>query len=463
MKNNGKKKWTVIYLIRSVERINAHHIKKMFDQILEDEIPDDVSVIICLNSFISAITTLDIAYTPPAVFGPDDTTTCFYSVVPATAPAENKKSKMKLLVEERTFRIKEPADVSRYFKEKVLAYHAADKYLLFTWDHGAAFGVFVDGPMPRVVNASLDNDIFIDHKFRDKIKKDQLGEAAFLQSDVKTALQELTTTEFDMLSMDELRDAIECAFPEKKVDVLIMLNCWMQFFDTGLTLYRHVDYLVAAETTMAFSGYNYRAIFRLLYSRPDISPQSLADFAVTSFKEKAAADPQTPERDTALFANALAYYPRLAELIDDISLALIPLLKTDFAAFKRIMERCDTVELKYNLVDLSYFLYHVKKELRQRLHPDIIDKINAISRIRPQMIINRYVGPGIVNSTTFPKKNPLGFSVCFPRDIFEVRSPFYKIYILQNSEFANVFSKNYSWDDFVAAYVKRSQLPVIHS
>ncbi|HXL57075.1 MAG TPA: clostripain-related cysteine peptidase, partial [Chitinophagaceae bacterium] len=101
------------------------------------------------------------------------------------------------------------------------------KIMLFTWDHGSAFGVFNSEELDFV-------------------------KAPPVKSEPKT----------DMLMISELSDAIRNSFG--KVEMLIMMNCWMQSIETNAQLKGCVDVLVGAETTIDWLGYNYIKIINKL-------------------------------------------------------------------------------------------------------------------------------------------------------------------------------------------------------
>lgn len=449
------RKWTVIYLVKATSLTDVA-MGTMLNQLKASELSEDIAVVLCISAPLSSISKY--LQVPSDGGDVDRKTTCYYEMRVNNNTNEADDSEFRFLYEARDFNIKDAPSVAKYFKNLVLSEYPANRYMLLTWDHGSTFGIFKDGILNVNDTGLLNQSITMDARFLRQARTIQSDQVRLEQTidPVQKAINTLAVTPFDMLTMDELKDAIEIGFAGRKIDVLVMLNCWMQFFDTGLTLSQHVDYLIAPETGMDFSGYNYRAIFKLLSSQPDVSPQGLASFIVTSFKEKADADPLGADNQTALFAISLKYYTTLAQLISQICEALIPLLKTNFGQLDLARTNAGSIEAKYLLTDLSRFLHHVKIELYGDLHPDIVKKIDQVHLIINEMIIQRALGRSIYRDTEFPPGYPLGISVCFPQRKSQIRSNFYLTYILENSDFATIFSKKYLLDNFIAAFIQQS-------
>ncbi|ACU61741.1 clostripain-related cysteine peptidase [Chitinophaga pinensis] len=449
-------KWTVIYLIKATS-VTEVAMGQMLDKLKASDLSKDIAVVLCISAPLSSISKY---LKVPS--GPGDAnrkTTCFFELALTTNKKNVEKPKFLFLSEAADFNIKSTTSVAKYFKNLVLTQYPADKYMLFTWEHGSAFGIFKEGVLTVNDTTPPDQSMTMEARFVRQainVKSDQVRIRESIDT-VQIAVNNLAATQFDMLTMEELKDAIEIGFAGRKVDVLVMLNCWMQFFDTGLTLSKHVDYLVGPETDMDFNGYNYSAIFGLLSSQPDISPRGLSSFIVTSFKDKADADALGSDNRTALFAACLKYYPSLAKLTSEICEALIPLLKDHFRQFDIARTNCLFIELKYLLADLSSFFYHIKIQLYEHLDPSVIKKIDQAHLIMHEMIVQRALGRGINTDLQFPPDYPLGISVCFPQRESQIESDFYLTYILQNSEFATIFSKRYLWDDFIAAFIQQAK------
>src|SRR5215831_3571463 len=101
------------------------------------------------------------------------------------------------------------------------------KVMLFTWDHGCAFGIFDP-----------------------------------IQYEIPTARPIKSFPGTDMLMIRELANAIKHSLV--KVDILVMMNCWMQSIETNDQLKDCVEVLVAPETSIDWLGYDYISIINTL-------------------------------------------------------------------------------------------------------------------------------------------------------------------------------------------------------
>lgn len=297
MKSQKKRKWTVFFLIKAVGGSICETIK-MINEIRIQELHNQISVVICLNF---AKEHLDPLLQGDESFKPDVTqpltpTTVFIELV----ASNNTKfhSDLHVILERSTFDITDPYDIEKYFKDQVLQKHKASRYLLFTWDHGKGYGIFED-------TTGQTDSMKIIH-----------------QSDVK------------ILTMEELKNAIGCAFGKRKVDLVIMMNCLMQMVDTGYALRNNAKYLVAPQTDIDFRGYNYSYIFQVLLNTPNIKPRKLAKLAVRSFVSKVYINQylgNTIKSTTAIFAIDLRHFTTLGKHIDQLVHYLLPKLDSNEA------------------------------------------------------------------------------------------------------------------------------------
>lgn len=64
----------------------------------------------------------------------------------------------------------------------------------------------------------------------------------------------------DILTNEELRDALNFGFGNKKLDVLLMMNCTMMNLHTMYALRNQISFLVAPAGEISNPGYNYRSV-----------------------------------------------------------------------------------------------------------------------------------------------------------------------------------------------------------
>jgi hypothetical protein len=85
----------------------------------------------------------------------------------------------------------------------------------------------------------------------------------------------------EILTNQELADAIEAGLKNKKADVLLMMNCNMMNIHTMGTLQGKVNFLIAPESGIDEPGYNYCAILKSITTETD--PQTVANTCITTF------------------------------------------------------------------------------------------------------------------------------------------------------------------------------------
>ena len=85
------------------------------------------------------------------------------------------------------------------------------------------------------------------------------------------------------LNMDDLAAAIRRGFPGRKIDLILLQNCFMMTTDTLFALQHVAEYVVAPQTAICFYGYHYKAILESILSTSGcISGETLCQIAVTS-------------------------------------------------------------------------------------------------------------------------------------------------------------------------------------
>jgi hypothetical protein len=423
MNGQSKRKWTVFFLIKSVEGSIGDAIE-MINAIRRDvDACDYISVIFCLQVLKKNV---------PAIFSGDpneivkndklDRTTVFCSLTKSDGQNVQFKSDLKLIAEEDAFDITNPKCIQEFFKEKILDNNRAQRYMLFTWDHGSGYGIFRDVPETPLVkildgaielvparNMSLPTPAIVSNNIQNKNAIDQ---------DEVLTMDELATVidQDKVLTMDELAAAIGQAFGEEKIELVVMMNCYMQFFDAGYALRKNIKYLIAPESYIFFKGYNYEFIFRKLAREPDLSSRKLAKHIVDSFELKVYDDyfvGISAKATTALFANDVTYYAELADYIDQLAGALEQELNKNKPEI--IMARVNTppVSGASHLVDFFYLLQNLQKSLGNNWQQELVEELLLLKK---KTIIAQYIGFDFGNYVG--SANPSGFSIYFPIRLF---------------------------------------------
>lgn len=415
-----------------IDPLYVSDAKNMLDDILGQRISRGVAVVLLINGTPQDLVTIDPGYQP----GPDAVkrTTLFFTIEALAGSGGDKRSRLVRIGEEKDFDIFCQEDITTYFRQYVLVDgRKAEKYLLFVWGHGAAYGVFFGGNLPHSNPSPLPPP----------------------------------PEEFAMLSMNKLKAAILAAFGDGgqgKMDLVILMACFMQFLDTAITLRQAgVDYLVASQSGESFVGYNYTVIFKKLYKKPGIAAEKLAILAVRSMKTikyKSAAEKKAdPLQNATVFANKLDIYDRFAESLNRLGVALSAKLDTDFNAIDgaRVF-LIPGISLKYLLIDLFRLLKRLVKEFGNKWETDTV---RSLFELRKEMILYSFKGSHV--EKLWPKKYPLGCSVCFPVGTFDNTSPFFNTYIVNGANgFNDAALCLQEWVAFVNKYatIKAAGSPI---
>lgn len=393
MKKYPPYKWTVFFLIRSVKDF-WEITDTMIKEILSAAINDEVAVIICLNAYEESLSK---EYPRGRPNKGEGFTTVFYQV---------DKNGLHLINEWKEFDIRNPDHIIRYLRKDVLRRCSAERYMLFTWDHGTAFGVFIDNE-------------------GDGIRMEGNG--------------------LRMLNMDDMARAVTIAFDAQKVDIITMMNCYVQTFDTGFSLASAAKFLIAPETFMQLEAYDYKGIFDKLNEDPDISPKQLARFIVGSFARK-----NKKQKGVALFANQLKYYKILAILIDKLAAELAADMPTFYEAIKNARRKSESLNGTFSAIDFFYFLKSLEKELPPDWNKSLITKLKRLKR---KTVLEKFVGDYYIRETTPAKLSPQAFSVMFPANESYLGTLMMRTYFAETSPNRTLFAKVTRWNDFVNEYV----------
>lgn len=253
MKALKKRKWTVFFLIKAVDKTTVEYAILMLEQLMRVRFPDEVAVLLCVNlrkADIQAFLNRNLSDV-----NTDDQekgfTTLFLKVTTVDGGFRND---ITVLSEKVDFDITREEDIKTVLKERILQFFEAKRYLMFTWDHGNGFGIFK-------------------------------GEGKGHKANMKFLITKSENPpEIPILNMRELNNAIALSLGKKKIDLMIMMNCNMQLFDTGYDLYKTTKFVIAPQTQMDFLEYDYEAIFTRLVKDPAISARKLKSSVIKSFK-----------------------------------------------------------------------------------------------------------------------------------------------------------------------------------
>ena len=432
MDYQSKQKWTVFFLIKSIDGSIGDAID-MINGIRRDvEACNYISVVFCLNVLkknIKAIEAGDKDLEGPEGEDPPRTTV-FYRLKKSNGQNEVVKSDLDKIDQNDEFDITDPKSVNGFFKDNILNKCHADRYMLFTWDHGNGYGIFSDKPSekPVQVAAAVEEVVVVEESI--PIQKINSLTPALVSNATKN---KNTAAVDNVLTMDELAAALSNAFGDKKIDLVVMLNCYMQVFDSGYALRKHIKYLIAPESFIFFQGYNYEFIFRKLTNEPGLSSRKLAKHIVDSFELKLY-DKQdvgfSAKANTALFANDVSCYSQIADYIDQLAWALEKEVIQNKPELIMARKNTPSIGGATRLVDFFYLLQNLQKSLGKNWQQELIKKLLVLKK---KAIVAQYIGFEFSNNVG--SANPSGFSVYFPIKLSDEVASIEAFALFENTSF----------------------------
>jgi hypothetical protein len=405
-------KWTIVYLIRCLnDAYQVRCLTELLAELYRNEVPPDVCLVFAINITIKDVRLIDGRYKPPAGSNPCAMTTLFYQLDSAGSGHSGRKSRLvEIAPEDFSFDPLKKEYVKKYFASILQGSRfTANQYMLFTWGHGAAYGLFYDPSNPG------------------------------------------PGQKYDMLSMDDLNDAITATFGSsgQKINVVVMMNCYMQFFDTGYTLrLAGVDYLVASVSGATFMGYNYRKLFGTLLKDTAMTPIDLAKLAVSSINDKNLSNVSLRRElyEATFYTVNLGMYEKLAGYMSELGEKLIAELPANVEKIRAARNQCQVIHPYYNLIDFFRFVQGLRNAFGANWQPDLVGKI---LHLPDAFVLASFHGKGLKRGKG--QSYPLGYSICIPLEgASSVK--FYQTYFDPGSPYATPFSKAYQWSAFVKAF-----------
>ncbi len=294
--------------------------------------------------------------------------------------------------------------------------YKSDQTILVTWDHGSAFGIFLEtGKNEKITN---------------------------------------------ILTSEKLAFAISKGFG--KVDVLIMLNCIMQNMHTCYALKKAVGFLVAPEGGIVEPGYDYVAITDELRKETPVDARAIAHLAVDSmrahYKKWNWLDSFEMQ---AVFAFDLTQFGNCMTVFNNYVDQIIDLVKTreEILTIQRADDACYKYDFpkRYGLVDLIAWLRYLQKE-GLGIFGKMADEMETAYE---NMTVHRVIGnnPYSSNKATWEIKNdiiPKGAAIHIPSGLLDLEYDVNKYFISPNALYLNSFLKETRWLElFNSLYIRR--------
>lgn len=420
-------KWTVLFIVHAVDEETRVYSEKLFSDLLQTKSSRDVRIFVLHNTYNYKI-------------NEDDINATLYEIqyIGDEKNGTGKKIKKRLDAADDLVidNIGNPDVLSRLLRF-VRNQSEGGKFILFTWDHGCGFGIFDI--------TELDQLNFTDNRVQRNAHKT------------------------DMLMVGELGKALKKVFIDepkngKRIDLLIMMNCWMHSIETASELKDTVEILIAPETTIDFLGYNYIDLIDEI-SDPDYSEvefEELAKKIINDTVEKyEKSQPDIKANELIISATKPAKSDVIINLIKELATELREKVKEGRKDLIR-QQRIKTEELTKEFIGCPWYFVDIL---------DVVTKLNlvypSLNEIKQNLerelkedsgyMIKKYIGDNF-------KKNPYednygGVSICFPYKMDDfINGDFYKNFYSRSAGHLISFPDNaIEWPIFIGDLIEEDQ------
>ncbi len=445
-----KKKWTIIFLIYSelsasrrnerelFEKSNLtissdddsvrKELKSLFNDILSTPISKDVSVLVIYNRILlnSQETDQDVTFLLEVRESATPLNTIEFGIID------------RCVVDDVTLKARSMTLVFY----KIYKMYDSDRRLLFTWDHGSIFGIFRE-----TVGYSITQNISY-HKPWNKFQPQKnIG---------------------DILTSDELADAIQSGFNGKKIDILIMMNCYMQNIHTQYSLQKSVELLIAPESIISMPGYDYRAILSGIINNPDIYPGEVVKSVILSLKILSQIELHKINMSRWVISVCdLSQIDGLVSLLDDFIRIVFKKASYNENFKKEMIDiRARAFQFDYDvsnsMIDINNLIYTVTKRMAEK---DFIEIKSNFDKLYDRIIVDKFVGKNVYVTRLgqrFFNHPPGGSSIYFPRLKEEIlRTVTYSDFVHNLSTRRSSYFKNSEWFYLLFKLFFKDTLPMV--
>lgn len=306
------------------------------------------------------------------------------------------------------------------YLKKIREHYPAENYALFTWDHGAAFGIFQESEFtytPPRTGRKIVESLFKRANINQYViyKNDTKHLTDYKRNDKEESFTERLNLTGDLLSNDELADIIKEGLGSK-VDILIMMNCYMHNMHLCSDIYQRVDYLIAPQGDIYDDVYNYTNILNEMAT--GISPAFLSEKVITQVEAKAMCHPM--KKDLAIFSSEIASAYHIVALLKSLFTYLLVNIKNTTFKTDIIYSINQCYEFdghNHHLVDISHFLIRLQDILKT-------DRFIFETTINYNKLVNVSLtgkAPTFIYTKGHPgdfdiSNPPRGYTIFFPKD-----------------------------------------------
>ncbi len=266
----------------------------------------------------------------------------------------------------------------------------------------------------------------------------------------------------DALLENEIRDALN----DNEIDLLVIMGCCMQMMEFGYEIRQKCNYFVASEELIYFEGYNYAASFLAILDNPNISAKHLGERIILDTLEKRAYT-EFQKKFLVISCVNLQKNGQLARKIDILSQEVMQNPDPDLMNIILIarLECRHFGENAYpqSYIDLAWFFKRFYYWLaRRRRFRNIRDSIAAIiASFEDEYVIEKWIGSRRAPNTAVDRSyGGHGVGIYFPASILDhLNNEDLGLFFDRTSEFANLFTRNNSWNELIFKFMTYRQNP----
>lgn len=363
-----EKEWTVLFLVQIRNTEDHDCFIPILNELRSTSLGEQIEIILC----ISFKTDFRSSFIAPDQWNISNSalrkqTSCIFRLVPISNSLGGNE--LELIKKFKAFDITSYYDVGKLFIQKMKNRFPSKKHMLFTWDHGNGYAMF---------------------------KKHKSGHNS-------------------RLTMRMLNRAIEIGLQgTKRMDLVIMMNCWMQLIDTTYALKYSVGHLVAFQDPIDLDIYNMGTVIKKMVQTPGISAKNLSREFVQAIKLMV----QQNEKKVAVSAFDLTVLGDFFDQLDYLSMCLKKEIEIEISAENVNKDKLKAINDQFAL---SHVLDTGKRYIDfYSLICNLKTKLQANEAAICQELLDRYIKMLSGFYTNHPKKDkndwdkPHGMNICSP-------------------------------------------------
>lgn len=241
-----------------------------------------------------------------------------------------------------------------------------------------------------------------------------------------------------ILSAFELASIYKNGLKNRKAEILLNINCYVQMIEVGLEFCGIAEYMIAPQTSIPFTGINYEYLFHSMEKTPDVPSEIVIEYCLGRFEEKYAAenfvqnlktrsgDPEISDVSISAIRLDEQNYTELINLIEAFACYLLKILNPEIIGhIEQARANCETFGTndEFGCIDLTYFLFNLNYLVQdpvingfyQKLkiiRKSIVERIYYASRENYSSIYStRTIASPFFISIFFPKLRPINLTI----------------------------------------------------